>query len=93
MLINNETPVEDIEREEYFGLLLDFCTFVCILRNKKMNFPSIFVEVLKDRAILDAYLEFCGFTDERDGLREFMRVDESITRSKFVKKYINQNGT
>ena len=84
------SPLEEILDEEYHDMVLNFCTYVCILKNKKMNFPSIFVEILKDRDIYEVYLDFCGFDDEREGMREFMKIDDSIVRSKFLKKYINQ---
>ena len=86
-----EPPTKEIESDEFYELVLNFCTFICLLKNKKMNFPSIFVEIIKDRDILTLYTEFCGFSDERDAVREFMEIDDSIIRSKYLKKFINQN--
>lgn len=85
-----ESPVNEIECDEYHELVLNFCTFLCILKNKKMNFPSIFVEILKDEGICELYVDFCGFSSKRDAIREFMKIDDSIVRSKFLKKYINK---
>jgi hypothetical protein len=83
------SPVEDIEDEEFYGLLLDFSTYVCLKENKKMNFPSIFVAIISDEDILGCYMDFCGFDDKREALLAFMRVDDSVIRSKYLKKVIN----
>lgn len=87
-----DSPLETIQDDEFFNLILDFCTYVCIVKNKKMNFPSIFVEVLKDKKIYRLYLEYCGFEDEREAIKEFIKIDDSIARSKFLKKVLNKNG-
>jgi hypothetical protein len=83
------SPVKDIEDTEFYDLLLNFSTYVCLLNNKKMNFPSIFVAIITDADIKECYMEFCGFDDEREALLAFMQVDDSVVRSKFLKKVIN----
>jgi len=85
-----DSPICQLERDEYYGLVLNFCSYVCMVKNKKMNFPSIFVEIIKNQDMLDLYCNFCGFSDERKAMLEFMQIDDSIIRSKFLKKYINQ---
>jgi len=92
MNILDNNPYEELRDEEFYRLVLDFCTFVCLVKNKKMNFPSIFVEILRDNDILDVYVKYCGCEDKREAILEFMKIDETIIRSKYVKKYINQNG-
>lgn len=84
-----KSPLEELESKEYHDMILTFCTYVCIIRNKKMNYPSIFVSVIEDKTLLDLYIEFCGFDDSRDAIMEFMKFDESIVKSKFIKKVIN----
>lgn len=86
-----ESPVRNMENDEFYELMLNFCTYVCMIKNKKMNFPSIFVEIIKNPDMVDLYCKFCGFSDQREALKAFMEVDDSIIRSKFLKKYINQN--
>ena len=85
-----ESPMCQVQKEEFYDLVLNFCTYVCMVRNKKMNFPSIFVEIIKSQDMIDLYCDFCGFSDEREALRAFMEIDDTIVRSKFLKKYINQ---
>ena len=88
--MSEESPLHHIQDNEYYGLVLNFCTYMCMVKNKKMNFPSIFVEIIKNPDILSLYCDFCGFSDEREAVRAFMEIDDSIVRSKFLKKYINQ---
>lgn len=94
MLIDcvEKSPLEELESREYYDMILTFCTYVCMIKNKKMNYPSIFVTVIEDDTLLDAYIEFCGFDEEREAILEFMKFDESIIKSKFIKKVINNGG-
>jgi hypothetical protein len=87
-----KSPLDELENIEYHDMILNFCSYVCILKNKKMNFPSIFVTVIEDKQLLQTYIEFCGFDDEREAILEFLRFDESIVKSKFLKKIINRSG-
>ena len=85
-----KSPLDDLESQEFHNLILDFSTYVCILRNKKMNFPSIFTSLLESDELLDCYMQMCGFDDKRQALREFLKIDEGIAKSKFIKKVINK---
>jgi len=82
----------ELELNEYNELVIKFCVLVCIIKNKKMNYPSIFVTIIGDDDLMELYLEFCGFSCEREGVLQFLKFDESIIKSKFLKKIIN-NGT
>lgn len=84
-----KSPISDIEEEEFYSLLLNFCTYVCLKYNKKMNFPSIFVAIINNKDMLKCYMDFCGFNSEREALLAFMGVDDSIIKSKYLKKVIN----
>lgn len=84
------SPLEKIEREEYGNILVKFCAFVCILKNKKMNFPSIFVHILSEPEYFEAYKKVCGFDNNVEAVREFLAFDESIVKSKFLRRVINK---
>jgi|AntRauTorcE11898_2_1112593.scaffolds.fasta_scaffold104078_2 hypothetical protein len=92
MIYNNlfeKSPLEELEFNEFHEMILKFCTYVCMLKNKKLNYPSIFVAIVEDKGLLELYTEFCGFDNTRDSILEFLKFDESITKSKFIKKVIN----
>jgi len=46
--ITNVDPVSRAYENESTRMFLSFCSFVCIIKNKKMNLPNIFLWVLKD---------------------------------------------
>jgi hypothetical protein len=85
-----KSPLDELEYLEYHDMILNFCSYVCILKNKKMNFPSIFVTVIEDATLMQIYVDFCGFDDDREAVLEFLKFDESIVKSKFLKKVINK---
>lgn len=87
-----KSPLDELELSEYNELVIKFCVLVCLIKNKKMNYPSIFVTIISDDDLMDLYVEFCGFSSKREAVLQFLRFDESIIKSKFLKKVIN-NGT
>jgi len=82
------SPLEELQTVEYHKHILDFCSFVCMLYNKKMNFPSIFVMVIENEKLKRIYMDLCNFDCEREALMEFLKIDETIVKSKFVKRII-----
>jgi hypothetical protein len=95
MIMNDffeKSPLDELESNEYNELVIKFCSLVCILKNKKMNYPSIFVTIISDNDLMQLYVDYCGFTCERDAVLQFLNFDESIIKSKFLKKVINRNG-
>lgn len=87
---NDNSPLDELEKEEYNNIALKYCSFICILTNKKMNFPSIFVQIMETPQYFDMYKKVCGFENDVDAVREFLYLDESIVKSKFLKKIINR---
>ena len=92
ILFFEKSPLDELENEEYNDLVIKFCSYVCQIYDKKMNFPSIFVKIIEKPEIFEAYVEFCGFDSPKEAVLQFLKFDESIIKSKFLKKIINQNG-
>jgi hypothetical protein len=87
-------PRNHICEYEFKALFLRFCTLVCILHNKKLNLANIFLLVLKEEKIKQLYMDICEFDCEYEALRTFLEYDNSLHKSKYIKKYLNaRNGT
>lgn len=85
----SETPSNNMETNEYHSILIKFITFVILVNNKKTNLPSLFNQIFEDKELFDLYKKMCGFDDDIDAVREFLYFDESISKSKFIKKIVN----
>lgn len=82
------SPVESVENDEYLNMILNFSSYVCIFLNKKINFPSILVNILENDNLMDIYVEFTDTGSKRDSIRFFLRVDDSMVSSKYLRRVI-----
>jgi hypothetical protein len=88
---SNPTPISKIEDEESKNLFIIFCSLVSILNNKKINLANIFLLLLKEKKVLELYMRVCEFDTEFEGLKYFLEYDNSIHKSKYIKKYLNSS--
>ena len=88
---SNPTPISKIEDEESKNLFIIFCSLVSILNNKKINLANIFLLLLKAKKVLELYMRVCEFDTEFEGLKYFLEYDNSIHKSKYIKKYLNSS--
>lgn len=83
-------PGESILRAEFKENFIRFCSFCCIIHNKKLNYPNIFLLIIKDKQINKIYKLMCDLTTDYEGIKMFLEIEPSIHKSKYVKKYLNQ---
>ncbi len=88
MLIN--TPTQNIEEEEFTHAFLSFCTMVSLLHSKKMNYATVFLQVLENKKIRDFYIKYINEGSEYDSIKKFITTEPSITKSKYITKYLNK---
>jgi hypothetical protein len=86
----NKNPAQNIETDEFNHAFLSFCTFVSLLNGKKMNFPTVFLKILDNKRIRDIYIEVIGEDNEFGAISRFIETEPSITKSKYVTKYLNK---
>ena len=85
-----KNPAQNIETDEYEHAFLSFCTFVSLLNGKKMNFPTVFLKILENRRLRDIFIEIIGEESEFGAISKFIETEPSITKSKYVTKYLNR---
>lgn len=85
----NPDPSARVCDTEFRQLFIKFCSLVCILYHKKLNLANIFLLVLKEDRIKRLYMSVCEFDSEYEGLKCFLEYDNTLHKSKYIKKYLN----
>lgn len=88
--IEEVSPHDVLLESEFFNLLETYCSLICILTNKKLNMATIFVTTVQTPEYLEFFKDLCEFESDVEALREFLKYDSSILKSKFTKKIFNQ---
>jgi hypothetical protein len=89
-VIESTDPVHQVSTEELDRAYLILCSYVCILHNKKMNLPNIFLLLLKDPRVMTVFKHLSDLETDYDCLKYFLVRDPSLHKSKYIKKYINE---
>lgn len=91
--ITNVDPVSKAYENESTRLFLSFCSFVCIIKNKKMNLPNIFLWLLKDENIRQVFKMLVDIDSDYEALKYFLQYDPTLYKSKYIRNYLNENET
>jgi len=93
MHINTVTinPSQSIIDRESEHILLSFCSFCTLLKGKKLSFQNVFILVLQDEKIRDLLKDLLGVDSNFEIVKLFLEYDPTITKSKYITKYINSN--
>lgn len=89
--ISNTNPVDVAYENEYTHLFLSFCSYVCIVKNKKLNLPNIFLFLLKEPQLRETFKMLCDVETDYDVLKCFLDYDPTLHRSKYIRNYLQQN--
>ena len=89
-LCNSADPVFQAYQDEFAHLFLCFCSFVCLLYNKKLNLANLFILVMKDDDIRALYKSFIDCDEDYEALKLFLEYDQSLYKSKYIKNYLNK---
>ena len=90
-IINNNDPVLQAYENEYSHIFLSFCSYVCIVKNKKMNLPNIFLWLLRDSHFRETFKLLCDVETDYDVLKCFLKYDPTLYRSKYIRNYLQDN--
>lgn len=91
MLIANKhySPSHFLIEDETEHTLLSFCTFCTLLVGKKLSFQNVFLLVLKDPKLKNILKQTLDVDSDFEIVKMFIDYDNTITKSKYVTKYIN----
>ena len=85
------SPSSELMDRETEHLLLSFCTFCTMLKGKKLSLQNVFLLVLQDELLRNMLKELLTTPNNFELVRLFIDFDPSITRSKYVTKFLNAN--
>ena len=88
--MKNNIPYEDIQTVEFEKSFYSFCTFVSLLHDKKMNFATVFLKILEDKALRDIFISIIEEENEFTAIKKYIETEPSITKSKYVTKFLNK---
>jgi len=84
-------PVRSLYQQDLEHAFYSYCSYVILLKNKKMNIAAIFIETLNNEKLLDIFMKICVHRTKYDAVRSFLTIEPSLQKSKYIKRYINQN--
>jgi hypothetical protein len=82
-------PSSNLIREESDHIFLSFCTFVMNLKGKKLSIQNVFVQTLQDEKLKNVAKTMLSLDSDYDLVKVFLDFDPSVSRSKYVTKWIN----
>ena len=90
---NDTDPAKKVYEQECSTIFLSFCSFVCIIKNKKMNMANIFLCMLKSAELRKAFRAVCDVDNDYEVLKCFLNYDPALHRSKYIRNFLAENPT
>ena len=88
--MSNQIPYDDIQEEEFLYSFHSFCTFVSLMYDKKMNFATVFLKILENKALRDIFISIIEEENEFTAIKKYIKTEPSVTKSKYVTKFLNK---
>mgnify|MGYP003119204452 CR=1 FL=1 len=88
--MKSNSPYEDIQTKEFEKSFYSFCTFVALLHDKKMNFATVFLKILENKALRDIFISIIEEENDFTAIRKYIQTEPSVTKSKYVTKFLNK---
>ena len=79
----------DSEKKENYHNFLCFCSLICIINGKRLNLPNIFLLILKNETYKNLLKCLLTIDNDYDLFKFFIDYDASISKSKYISKYLN----
>ena len=84
-------PSKALIKDETEHLLLCFCTFCSLLKGKKLSLQNIFILVLQEKKLRNILKDLLTIETNFDIVKLFIDFEPSITKSKYITKFLNAN--
>ena len=83
------SPSQNIIDYESEHILLSFCTTITLLYGKKLSLQNVFIIILENNTLRDIIKDLLGVDTTYEIVKTFLSFDPTITKSKYITKYIN----
>ena len=88
--MQNNSPYQEIQTAEFEKSFYSFCTFVSLVHDKKMNFATVFLKILENKALRDIFISIIEEENEFTAIKKYIQTEPSVTKSKYVTKFLNK---
>ena len=75
----SDNPRAGLYEKEFQVAFVKVCSLICILKNKKLNMPNIFIEILKNDNIRCIYKHLCDFDNDYEAISKI--IESVMSRS------------
>jgi hypothetical protein len=82
-------PSQNIIDRESEHILLSFCTTSTLLYGKKLSLQNVFILILENPVLCTMLKQLLGVDSTFEVVKIFLDYDPTITKSKYITKYIN----
>ena len=77
-------PIRHMYQQDLEHAFYSFCSLVCMLKNKKMNIASVFIEILENEGLQKVFMEICDHQTKYDAVRAFLTIEPALQKSKYI---------
>jgi hypothetical protein len=85
----NFDPSYDLMEGETNHLFLCYCTFINLLKGKKLSIQNVFVLTLQEEKLKNILKLILTLETDQELVKVFLDFDPTIAKSKYVTKYLN----
>jgi len=64
------------------------CSFICLLKNKRLNYANILIILLQEERFIELFKNLCSFESDIDCIKYFLECDPNIYKSKYIKRFL-----
>lgn len=78
--------INQVESDHLFRM---FCSYFCLLTNKKYNLANILLLYLQNKDVRELFRSILDIDDDISAIRAFLEFDPSLYKSKYIMKFLN----
>lgn len=82
---------KELEYKENLHLFKSFCSFLCIIKCKKLNVANILLLYLQERKVRRFFGHLMSVYTDFQAVKLFLEFDPSLYKSKYIMKYLNSS--
>jgi len=80
---------KNINYAETDHLFRSYCSFICIIYNKKYNLANILLLFLQNKNLKGLFKSLLDVESDVLAVKMFLEFDPSLCKSKYIMKYLN----
>jgi len=82
---------KELEYKENLHLFKTFCSYLCIVKSKKLNIANILLLYLQDNNVRDLFKVLLSVYTDFEAIKLFLEFDPTLYKSKYIMKYLNSS--